>query len=114
MAQLYCDGRVLPERPITHVDWLVRAAPPTLVSRSYGVRHTGDGARSGLDVSPAAPLADRVLLYRDAVGNRRHPDGELHVLELPGALARSALVRRSLSSAIRSGKMDHRHSSRDN
>ena len=33
----------------------------------------------------AAAVADCLLLHRDALGDWRDPDGELHVSELPGA-----------------------------
>ena len=47
VAQLYGDGRVLPERPAAHLDRLVRAAPAALVSRSQRWSHAGSGTGAG-------------------------------------------------------------------
>src|SRR5215475_15463082 len=101
VAQLHSHGRVLPERTAADVDRLVHATSPALVSRGYCLCNAGHGTRDSLDVSTASALADCVLFYRHALGNRRHPDGKLHVLELPRPLAGHSLARRSLPSEIR-------------
>src|SRR2546422_5237818 len=85
MAQFHGAGRVLPERTVANLDWLVHAAFSAVVSCGDGVWNTGAGIGARVDdVSPEA-AANLVLLDCHALADRDHSLGELHVLELPGA-----------------------------
>ena len=70
VAQLYRDGRVLPERSAAYVDRLVHAASAALVPCFDGFCDTGTRTGFGLDVVSAAPLANRVLPYCDSLATR--------------------------------------------
>ena len=99
VAQLYRHGRVLPERPAAHLDWLVCAAPAALGSRLRHRRHAGARTGTGVHAVSATALADRLLLHCDGVADPGDPDRELHVPELPRAAARISAAGRSLSAA---------------
>src|ERR1700690_3611 len=82
MAPVHSHGRVLPERPLADVDRLVSAASAALVSRRDGRRYACNGTGARLDAVSPAPMAHCVLLYRDAVADRRNPERELYIFEL--------------------------------
>src|SRR5579859_2269592 len=107
MAKFHRHGRVLPERPIADLDWLVCTAFAALVSRSERICHVGHGTWASLDVIPSQAIADRLFFYRDPVADPGHPDCELHVLELSGSLARGILARRSLHYAHPTCALEH-------
>jgi len=83
MAEPHSNVRVLPKRPITHLDRLVLGASSALVS----YRQRGDdaryGAHSGLDSFSSRPLEDSVLLHRHHVANRRDRYCNLRLSQLP-------------------------------
>src|SRR5882757_6058761 len=110
MAPLYSDGRVLLEWPAADMDWLVSRTPAALVSCRDRVPHARTRACPRLYVVPAASLAHRLLLHRDAVANRRHPHGELHIPQLSRARTRNFPARRSIPAAIHSRALETRAS----
>src|ERR1039457_3135489 len=83
VAQLYSDGRVLPERSAAHVDRLVHAASAALVPCFDSFCDAGARTGFGLDIVSAAPLANRVLLYCDSLANWSYFHRQLHVSKLP-------------------------------
>ena len=64
---------------------MVHTALAALVPRGIGIWNAGAGIGAGLDDVFAAAVSHRVLLPCDAVANRHHSFGKLHVLELFGA-----------------------------
>src|SRR6266851_10191521 len=85
VEKLHGARRVLPERPAADVDRLAYAAPAALVPCRDGVWNAGAGTGAGVDDVPAAAHSDLLFFHRDALADRHHPFGELHVPELPGA-----------------------------
>src|ERR1019366_3130560 len=101
------------ERPAAHMDRLVCAASPPLVPRLRHRRHAGTGTRPGVHAVLAAPLADRVLLYRYRLADSRNPHRELHLPELSGARAGIPPVGRPLLAADHAGAVANLHHSTD-
>src|SRR5262249_4232549 len=93
VAELYCDGRVLPEPAAAYLDPLVPAAVVAPVSRSNRLRHTRDGARTGVDAFSATTVAHRLLLHRHSLADRGDSDCQLRFLELSCARDGRAAVR---------------------
>ena len=87
VAHPHRDGRVLPERPAAHLDRMVRRASAALVSCGQRCRHTGAGTCDRVDAFSSSPRAHTLFLHRDAVGDRRDSHRQLHVPQLPGAVA---------------------------
>src|ERR1700680_3283914 len=106
MAALPGHGRVLPEWAAAHVDRLVRAAFSAQVPRGHGVRDAGAGGARGVDAFSAATVAHCFIYGRDAVADRHHLDGELHVSELPGSRAWLSAVGRRVSRAVHSAALE--------
>ena len=76
----------------TWIGWYVEHLPHWFHAAS-AAWHAGDGTRRGVHAVFSAPRADRLLLHRDAVGDWRHPYGELYVPQLPGSIARVLAAR---------------------
>src|SRR5271154_4468961 len=88
MAAVHGDGRVLPKWSVANVDRVVRPALPALVSCDDGIRHARTGTGPGVDAFSAETVANGLLFHRDAVADRNHPDGQLHISELSCSGAR--------------------------
>src|ERR1700733_175349 len=100
VAQLHRHGRVLPERPTSHLDRLVPPASPPLVPRLHHLRHPSPGTSPGLDAISPAPLAHRLLPHSHTLGVSSNPDRKLHLPELSSPLPRHPLIRRSFPKPI--------------
>src|SRR5713101_6441611 len=106
MAPFHRHGRVLSEWSATHLDRLVRATSPALVSRRHRFCHTRPRARARLDAFPSAPRSHHLLLHRHAVADRRDPHRQLHLPQLFGSRPRHLSPRRSLPRALSPIKLE--------
>src|SRR5271170_3008380 len=105
MAAFHGDGRVLSKWSVANVDRLVRPAPPALVSCDDGIWHARTGTAPGVDAFSAEAAANALLFHRDAVADRDHPDGQLHVSELSCSGARFSAFGRPLPGAVPTAKL---------
>ena len=65
----------------TWIGWYVEHLPHWFHA-AHSRCHAGSRTGSGVDVISSPSLADRLLLHRDSMADRRDPDGELHISEL--------------------------------
>src|SRR5271155_4106244 len=106
MAAFHGDGRVLPKWSVANVAWVVRPALPALVSCDDGIRHARTRAGPGVDAFSAEAVANSLLFHRDAVADRDHPDGQLHISELSCSGARFSAFGRPLPGAVPTAKLE--------
>src|SRR6266851_381142 len=85
VAQFHGARRVLPERPAADMDRLAHATPTALVPCGDCVWNADGGTSACVDDVLAAAHSDLMFCHRDALADRHHPFGELHVPELPRA-----------------------------
>src|SRR6266446_7238100 len=82
------------------MDRVVHAALAALVPCGDGDGYAGPGAGAGMDDVPDAAIAEPVFSDYDALADRDHSFGELHVPELPGAGTGDFAARRPVCAAL--------------